>query len=48
MPERPVKLSDSEADLDRFSATYSLRLIVARVNTSSEEQEGIDLKQSPA
>jgi len=48
VPKRPVKLSDSEADLDRFSATHSLRLIVARVETNSEEEEGIDLKQSPA
>ena len=45
MSERLVELSDSEADLDRFSATYSPRLIVAQVNTSSEEEEGMDLKQ---
>ena len=46
MPKRPVELSDSEADLDRFSTTHSLRLIVARVDTNSEDEEGgMDLKQ---
>ena len=46
MPKRPVELSDSEADLDRFSTTHSLRLIVARVDNSSEDEEGgMDLKQ---
>ena len=29
VPIRPVELSDSDADLDRFSTTHSLRLIVA-------------------
>ena len=44
--ERPVELSDSEIESDRFSATHPLKLIVARVNTSSEEEEeGMDLKQ---
>ena len=42
--ERLIELSDSNADLDRFSATHSPRLIVAQVNTSSEEEEGMDLK----
>ena len=46
VPKRPVELSDSEADLDRFSTTHSLRLIVARVDTNSEDEEGgMDLKQ---
>ena len=46
VPERPVELSDSEADLDRFSVAHSLRLIVARVDTSLEDEEGgMDLKQ---
>ena len=31
---RPVELLDSEAELDRFSVAHSLRLIVARVDTS--------------
>ena len=45
MPERPIELSDSEADFDRFSATHSPRLIVARIDTSSEDKEaGMDLK----
>ena len=43
---RLVELSNSEADLDRFSAAYSPRLIVARIDTSQEiEEEGMDLKQ---
>ena len=46
MPERPVELSNSKADFDRFSATHSPRLTVARVDNSSEdEEEGMDLKQ---
>ena len=45
MPERPVELSDSEADLDRFSVAHSPRLIVAWVDTSSEDEGGMDLKQ---
>ena len=45
VPERPIKLSNSEVNLDRFSTAHSLRLIVAQVDTSSEEEEGMDLKQ---
>ena len=46
MPERPVELSNSEADLDRFSTAHSPRLIVARVDISSKDEEGgMDLKQ---
>ena len=30
VPERPVELSDSEVDFDRFSTAYSPSLIVAR------------------
>ena len=45
MPERPVELSDSEADFDRFSAANSPRLIVARFDTNSEDKGGMDLKQ---
>ena len=45
VPERPVELSDSEADLDRFSVAHSPRLIVAWVDTSSEDEGGMDLKQ---
>ena len=45
VPTRPVELSDSDADLDRFFAAYSLRLIVVRIDTSQEvEEEGMDLK----
>ena len=43
--ERTIELSDSEADLDRFSAAHSPRLITTRVDTSLEdEEEVIDLK----
>ena len=46
MPIRPIELSDFDADLDRFSAAHSPRLIVARIDTNQEiEEEGIDLKQ---
>ena len=45
VPERPVQLLDFEANLDRFSAAHSPGLIVAQVDTSSEEEEGMDLKQ---
>ena len=41
--ERPVKLSDSEANLDKHSVAHSPRLIVARVDTSSVEEEEITL-----
>ena len=44
VPERPVKLLDFEANLDRFSAAHSPGLIVARVDTNSEEEEDMDLK----
>ena len=42
---RPVELSDFGSDLNRFSAAHSLRLIVARIDTSQETKEqGMDLK----
>ena len=45
VPERPVELLDSKIKSNRFSATYPPKLIVARVNTSlEEEEEGMDLK----
>ena len=44
--ERPVELSDSEVNLDRFSDAHSPRLTVAQVDPSSkDEEEGMDLKQ---
>ena len=45
MLERPIELSESAADLDGFSTTHSPRLIVAQVDTSLKEEEGMDLKQ---
>ena len=45
VPERPVELSDSKADFDRFSIAQSPRLIVPWVDPSSkDEEEGMDLK----
>ena len=44
-PEKLVELSDSEHEFDRFSIAHSPRLIVARVDISSEvKEEGMDLK----
>ena len=46
VPERPVELLDSKIKSNIFSAAYPPKLIVARVNTSlEEEEEGMDLKQ---
>ena len=42
---RPIELSDSDLDLDRFLAAHSPELIVARIDISQEvEEEGMDLK----
>ena len=38
-----MELSDSEADLDRFSAAQSPQLVVTRVDTNSEEEEEMTL-----
>ena len=43
-PKRPVELSDSETESDRFSTVHHPRLIVAWPDTSSEEEKGMDLK----
>ena len=45
VPKGLVELSNSEANLDRFSAAHSSRLIVARVDTSLKDERGMDLKQ---
>ena len=39
VPERLVEHSNSEAELDRLSAAHSPKLVVARINTSSEEED---------
>ena len=45
MLTRPVELSESGLDLDRFLTAHSPKLIVARIDTSQEvEEEGMDLK----
>ena len=38
---------DSKTESDRFSAVHHPRLIVVQPDTSSEEEEGMDLKQRP-
>ena len=41
--ERPMELVDSEGELDKSSAAHSPRLIIARVDSSSEEEEDMAL-----
>ena len=49
MPTRPVELSNSDSNLNRFSTAHSPRLIVARIDTLQEiEEEGMDLKLRPS
>ena len=47
-PERPVQLSDSEIESDRLSAAFQPKLVVACVDTSSEEKGGMDSKRRPS
>ena len=44
-PDRPFEVSDSEARLDRSSAADFPRLVVARIDTSEEEEEDMALNQ---
>ena len=45
MPIRPVELSDSGSDIDRFSAAHSPGLVIAQIDMSQEvEEEDMDLK----
>ena len=39
VPETPVELSDSKAELDRLFAAHFPRLVIIRIDTSSEEEE---------
>ena len=39
VPERPVELSDFEANFNRFSVANLPRLVVAQIDFSSEEEE---------
>ena len=44
---RPVELSDSSSDIDRFSAAHTPGLVIAQIDTSQEvEEEDMDLKPS--
>ena len=38
-PGRPIVLSESEVDIDRLSATNTLSLVVAQIDSESEEEE---------
>ena len=42
-PERLVELSDSKVELDKSSVANSARLVIAQVDSSSEEEEEIAL-----
>ena len=44
-PEKPVKLSDSETESNRLSSARLPKLVIARIDSSSEEMEGRDLKK---
>ena len=44
-PDRPVEVSDFEVGFDRSSAANFPRLVVARIDTSEEEEEDIALNQ---
>ena len=45
MPTRPVELSDSGSDLDRFSTAHTPGLVIAQIDTSQEvEKKDMDLK----
>ena len=45
VPARPVELSDSNSDIDRFSVAPTLGLVITQVDTSQEvEEEDMDLK----
>ena len=45
MQERSVQLSDSETEFNKFFTAHPLKIIVAQVTTSlEEEEEGMDLK----
>ena len=42
---RPLELSDSGSNIDRFSAAHTLGLVIAQIDTSQEvEEEDMDLK----
>ena len=43
MQERPVELSNSKGEFDRSSMAHSPRLIIARVDNNSEEEEDMAL-----
>ena len=44
-PEKPVKLSDYETESNRLSSARLPKLVIARIDSSSEEMEGSDQKK---
>ena len=44
-PEKPMELSDSETKYDRLSSTHLPKLVIAQIDSSSEEMEEKDLKK---
>ena len=48
MPDRLVELSDSKTESDKLSVAHQPTLIVACVDISSKEEEGMDSKKKPS
>ena len=46
--ERPLQILDFETESDRHFAAFQPELVVARVDISSEERSGMDLKKRPS
>ena len=44
-PKRPVEISDTETESDKFSTAHQPEQTIAPVETSSEEVENMDLKK---
>lgn len=48
VPEKLVELLDFETESDRLSFAHPPKLVVTRIDSSSEEKEGMDLKKRPS
>ena len=47
-PDKPVELSDFETESDRLSTTQVPKLVITRIDSSSIEEEQMDLRKDPA
>ena len=47
-PKRPVEISDTETESDKFSTAHQPEQTIALVEISSEEAKNIDLKKRPS